>query len=318
MIVTALLVSWTGGWHDVTDAGAVARWGRKEAMLGLGAVEELSEVETVSREQLVTFGDPLTEISCDTFPVGEPDTPYVGYRPGDMVTVPGRAGNPPLAERVQSITATMDDDGRVTYATELRDVLMDDRERFAENLTKLANGSIGGYSKVAQPTSMAPSRERRSTLEPQEGGAGFTATSLAPQSTTWDSAVLRSLPPGDGDYTLTSFWCRPETDGDRSDNPVVLQLWQNVPGGDGNHEVAYVSIGNDFQAGVEYAGFIFDNAITFGPEWGIHFRVSNGRDQMTGDVYVAAEFEGGGTIITVEWERPTLRVSQRPQGAPDV
>lgn len=169
MIVTALLVRWTGGWHDVTDAGAVTRWGRKEAMLGLGAVEELSEVETVSREQLAIFGDPLTEISCDTLPVGEPDTPYVAYRPGDTVTVPNRAGRPPVPERVQSITVTMDEDGRVTYATELRDVLMDERERFAENLTKLANGSLGGYSKVAQPFNLPPPAGERSTLAPPGG-----------------------------------------------------------------------------------------------------------------------------------------------------
>lgn len=166
MIVTALLVRWMGGWRDVTDDAAVTRWGRKEAMLGLGAVEETSEVDTVSREQLAIFGDPLTEISCDTLPVGEPDTPYIAYRPGDTVIVPNRAGLPPAPERVQSITATMDDDGRVTYATELRDVLMDERERFAENLTKLANGSMGGNSKVAQPTNMTPSRDHRTTLEP--------------------------------------------------------------------------------------------------------------------------------------------------------
>lgn len=297
MIVTALLVSWTGGWHDVTDAGAVTRWGRKEAMLGLGAVEELSEVETVSREQLVTFGDPLTEISCDTFPVGEPDTPYVGYRPGDMVTVPGRAGNPPLPERVQSITATMDDDGRVTYATELRDVLMDERERFAENLTKLANGSIGGYSKVAQPTSTAPSRERRSTLEPAKWPGTWEIRSevLANYHGWWNEHTDRWF--SDGTFHPVSITVQGDY---TSGNPIRVAL---VTGGEGVEAVGPTvmfrgeSLAMSFDPGVQLSN---------GTEYWIH---TQDWDEGAGEpnlvnLKVTVAMEGGHADVVLPWADP--------------
>lgn len=315
MIVTALLVRWMGGWHDVTDAEAVTRWGRKEAMLGLGAVEELSEVETVSREQLVIFGDPLTEISCDTFPVGEPDTPYIAYRPGDTVTVPSRVGLPPAPERVQSITVTMDDDGRVTYATELRHVLMDERERFAENLTKLANGSIGGYSKVAQPMNMPPPRRERTTLEPPNGGgAGFAVQSVHPFNGFYSSDVLRHAPPGDGTYRLTAFRVMPGGYGPVDGPLPFMELWQHVPGGDGNQSKSHCTLGFNYQPSVFYHGGA-DVDIVFDAEWGISFRAENIPTEAT----ATAVFEDGqGATVTVEWEAmpPELRV--HTQEADDV
>ena len=159
MIVTSLLVRWGGGWHDVTSPSAVARHGRIEAALGLGASSSLAEVETVANQQLAIFGDPRTEIPVDLFPRTDDDRPLVAFSTADRVTVPDRTGAPVL-ERVQAITATMDGDGRVTYAVDLRDVLLDEQERFAETLAKMANGTLGGDSKVAQPTSQVPVVDR--------------------------------------------------------------------------------------------------------------------------------------------------------------
>lgn len=311
MIVTALLVRWIDGWHDVTDAAAVGRWGRKEAMLGLGAVEALSEVETVSREQLRIFGDPLTEISCDTFPVGEPDTPYVAYQTGDMVTVPNRVGLPAVAERVQSITVTMDDNGRVTYATELRDVLMDERERFSETLTKLANGSLGGYSKVAQPTSYTPSKQKLSTLSSETPtGMGMRVVTNRPV-TDAESDILRTVPGGDGDYTLTEFKATPLSvgfDNGGSGNRYI-GLWQDHPGS-GADSPAEIDLGQDHQVGVVYYGTITNPVITFGPEWGIWFGASWGG--APGDIYVEAVFSEPGGTITVGWNMTSNALSVRP------
>jgi hypothetical protein len=171
MIVTALLVRWGGGWHAVTSAAAVAAHGHKEAALGLGAATSLAEVETVSTQQLNIFGDPRTEIAIDLFPRTDDDRPFVAFDVADRITVPDRAGGP-VQERVQAITATMDGDGRVTYAVDLRDVLLDEQERFAESLTKMASGTLGGDSRVAQPTSQVAVVDRADCCPPTppEGG----------------------------------------------------------------------------------------------------------------------------------------------------
>jgi hypothetical protein len=150
-IKTALLVKYGDGWAEVTAPDSIARWGRREGLLGLGATESLDEVNRVAGQQLVIFGDPRTEIGVDLVPTSPDDTPYVGFRVGDSLTVPDIPSRPPAAERVQAITVTMDDDGVITYAPELRDVLLDDRERFAEAIEKMANGTLDGESKVGQP-----------------------------------------------------------------------------------------------------------------------------------------------------------------------
>lgn len=170
MITTALLVRWFNGWHDVTSAAGVAAHGRKEAALGLGASQDLNEVNTVANQQLVYFADPRTEIACDLFPIGNADTPYVAFACADRLVVPDVPGRPASKETVQAITVTSDDDGRVTYAVELRDVLLDERERFAETLTKMANGTIGGTSRVGQPVSTVASINQPNCCPPAVGG----------------------------------------------------------------------------------------------------------------------------------------------------
>jgi hypothetical protein len=179
MITTALLVRWTNGWHDVTSAAAVAAHGRKEAALGLGASQDLNEVNTVSAQQLAIFGNSRTEIACDVFPRTDAETPFIGYSTADRITVPDVPGRPPSNERIQAIGATMDEDGRVTYAVELRDVLLDERERFAQVLTKMANGTLGGDSRVAQPVSSVRATSTPDCCPPVPGGWAISSDVLA-------------------------------------------------------------------------------------------------------------------------------------------
>jgi hypothetical protein len=174
MITTALLVRWTGGWHDVGSAAGIAAHGRKEAALGLGASQDLGEVNTVANQQLAYFADPRTEIAADLAPRDDTDTPFVAFATADRVMVPDLPGRPASRERIQAITASMDDDGRVTYAVELRDVLLDERERFDESIKKMANGTLGGDSKVAQPVSTVGLNDKPDCCPPpapSNGGA---------------------------------------------------------------------------------------------------------------------------------------------------
>ena len=150
MITNVLLVRWHGGWHEVTSAASVAVHGRKEGTLGLGAVQSIPEVERVARQQLEVNADPRTEITAAVEPVDATDTPYVGFRPGDTVTVPTVDGGT-TTERVVAMTVSQDENGTLTFAPELRDVLLEERERFAVALKKMANGTLSGTSPVASP-----------------------------------------------------------------------------------------------------------------------------------------------------------------------
>lgn len=179
MIVTALLVKWSNGWHEIARPAAIAAHGRKEGLLGLGAVQSLAEVATVAGRQLEIFGDPRTEIACDLAPVDAGDTPYVAFGVGDTVMVPDVGGRPPSRERVQAITVAMDDDGIVTYAPELRDALLDERERFAEAITKMANGTLGGESKVGTPTNMGTIATAKDCCPPAVPGWTISAPAAA-------------------------------------------------------------------------------------------------------------------------------------------
>lgn len=176
MIANVLLCKWSNGWHVVTDATSIAARGRREATLGLGAAQSISEVERVAGQQLVIFADPRTEIGVDLANVDDTDTPFVAFGVADTVMVPDVAGRPATRERVQAITVTVNDEtGAVTYAPELRDVLLDDRERFAETLAKMANGTLGGNSSVGQPTNMGSLSTPKDCCPgtvPTDGGEG--------------------------------------------------------------------------------------------------------------------------------------------------
>lgn len=158
MIVDALLTRWASGWSEVNRPDAIAVHGRREGFLSLGAVASRDEMTTIATQQLAVFGDPRTEIAADLVPVGNNDTPYVGFDMGDRILVPDLPGRSLSRERVKAITVAVDNDtGVVSYAPELRDPLLDERERFEDNLNKMTHGTLGGDSKVASPASYVSS-----------------------------------------------------------------------------------------------------------------------------------------------------------------
>lgn len=161
MIANHLLVRYAYGWYEVKGDYTPQQWApppwepapepyRKEAVLGLGAVQSPGEVVRVTREQLGWFGNPRTAITADVAPVDDTDTPYLAWGIGDFLTV-SDVDDAPVVERVIGLTVTEDDEGTVTFAPELKDQILTDYERWQRNLDKLANGSVSGNSAVAQP-----------------------------------------------------------------------------------------------------------------------------------------------------------------------
>lgn len=177
-MINALLVRWAGGWAEVTDATSIASYGRREALLGLGAVQSLDEVTRIANGQLAIYGRPRTEISADMVP-GTAELPYRHFAVGDTITVPEIDGTTAL-ERVMALTVAEDENGVVTYVPELKDVLLQRDERWEQNLKKMADGTFRGQSAVATPTSA-----QRSGAVPAAGPggavvAGYEATYSAP------------------------------------------------------------------------------------------------------------------------------------------
>jgi hypothetical protein len=151
MITTVLLVFWANGWAEIIDNEGVALHGRREATLGLGAVQSVDEVTRIASEQLRLYGRPRVEVSADIAPVGNDDRPYRGYLVGDVLNgIPGPTG--PAAQRLTELTVSEDINGEVTYAPTMGDLILEAQEKFSEQLKKMANGTLEG-SPAATPLS---------------------------------------------------------------------------------------------------------------------------------------------------------------------
>lgn len=152
-MINAFLVRWFGGWAEVRDDAAIAASGRTEALLGLGAVQSVAEVDRVARKQLAVYADVRTQIRAGLAPRDEADTPYLSFLVGDTVLVPDETGTA-TRERVIALTVAQDDaTGDITFAPELKDVLLSQAERAEQTLKKMADGTVRGDSKVATPAS---------------------------------------------------------------------------------------------------------------------------------------------------------------------
>jgi hypothetical protein len=142
-----LLVRWQRGWRLVSREGD----GRKKmALIGLGALPSVQEVDRVAGGQLNRHADPRAAITAGFHPTVDADTPYLAFVPGDTITVPAEDGTPTV-ERVMGITVTPNESGEAVFALELKDVLREKWEREQTMLKKMSDGTVGGDSRPAQP-----------------------------------------------------------------------------------------------------------------------------------------------------------------------
>lgn len=140
------LVRWGGGWSE-ESAGD----GDFPALLGLGALSSRAEVQRVAQGQLDVFADPREQITVEIEPRDASETPFLAFDVGDTVTCPLVDGTP---DEVRVITIGVTEEGttgRPLYSTTVKDLILGTQERFVQAIKKMENGTIGGYSKVAQP-----------------------------------------------------------------------------------------------------------------------------------------------------------------------
>lgn len=146
--VTAFLTRWQGGWRLV-DSEPSGR--KKMALLGLGALPSEPEVDRVAGAELARKAHPRDAITAGFHPSTLDVTPYVAFRPGDIVTAPTETGGP-SQERVMGITVRKQSDGdNPEYALEIVDVIRQQWERDSTALKKLSDGTLRGDARPAQP-----------------------------------------------------------------------------------------------------------------------------------------------------------------------
>lgn len=304
MASNVLLCRWMEGWHEVRRQSSIDAIGRREAFLALGAITEVGEVERVGNMQLDVVANPRTAIAADLAAIDHTDSPYWAFNVGDTITVPDY-GAGTISQRVRAITGAEDDNGEITYSPELGDLILEEQERTLQAVKKMADGTLDGESAVAQPP--LRTQVQRMWTSPSPPSGGFSARSTYTSGGATTSAYLWDVPGGPGGYELTALKAVPETDGPVDGADPSISLWQAVPGGDGNTEVARVELHLNYSAGVTYIGDLFDTAIDFGDGSGVYFTASG---TFTSHVTVTAEFGGGGSVIVVDWNLDRLTVRQ--------
>jgi len=163
MPVNVLLCRWIGGWREVRHEASIATYGRREALMGLGAIQSPQEVDRVAGEQLAIFADQRTAIAADLEPMGVADRPYRAWNVGDTITVPNYGGGT-ISQRVRALTGSEDDNGEITYSPELGDLILETQERHEQAIKKMADGTLDGESPVATPVAQ--------TQQTQQGFGG--------------------------------------------------------------------------------------------------------------------------------------------------
>lgn len=123
MPTTVALCRWYGGWREVEDATGVATFGRRSALLSLGALHSIQEVDRVAGEELSsTFAKTREQQTVEHRPATVAERPYVGYRPGDWVTADDYGGTPTEFQAL-NLAIREDDDGQIQVVPALGDII---------------------------------------------------------------------------------------------------------------------------------------------------------------------------------------------------
>lgn len=123
----------------VADGNAI------EGVLGLGALQSPSEVQRWTEAQRDVYTQSQVENRITVKPTGIDDTPLVGYRTLDRVTLDGQD------QTVAAVSWSRDRNGRVTYTPKLSSRLDDLEERLRRAIESMVAGTFSGDSKLATP-----------------------------------------------------------------------------------------------------------------------------------------------------------------------
>lgn len=146
-----LLVRYAEGYREVADTSNVTANGNREGFLALADIDDTSAVDDAGSRWLESLTSPVPAITAGIEALSDAETPYVGWRVRDLLTIPNEAGTP-TAYRVTAITVTEDNaNGALTFTPELRSNLEVDRDRVERWLKRLSDGTLDGRSAGTTP-----------------------------------------------------------------------------------------------------------------------------------------------------------------------
>lgn len=147
----AFLVGWPKGWLDRTRQESVDDVGyRVEATLGLGAALSIKEAWRDADAELDRLARTQETYELSFVPRDVTEVPGIGWFVGDFAAIehPERGTE---AVEIVACRVTVDDDGYVEFAPKMGDVWDDHATATNRTMKKMANGTLGGQSKIATP-----------------------------------------------------------------------------------------------------------------------------------------------------------------------
>lgn len=150
-IFNQYLVKWTNGYFTIQDTDSIAEWGVFEGMMTV----DTEDVDEATREAALLVernSQPRWSILATIEPLGEADSPYSAYGPGEEVRVPNQS-DVLTNYQVQGITGAVNDFGRVDFSLELENRL-GEREREREALVADVGRLLTGDTEVRNTKSM--------------------------------------------------------------------------------------------------------------------------------------------------------------------
>jgi hypothetical protein len=102
----------------------VATFGRRSALLSLGALQSIEEVDRVAGEELSgAFARYREQMTVEHRPATVVERPYVGYLPGSDVTAPDMDGTPTVYP-VVGLSISEDVDGQIEVVPTIGDIIV--------------------------------------------------------------------------------------------------------------------------------------------------------------------------------------------------
>lgn len=214
VLATVILGQWGDGHIEGQIDDSVTAHGRRVAMLRITDVTEGEAALWSMYATLLPISEPGLSISVRFDPTGDGDEPYVDFWPADKVTAPTINGSTALYP-VEAIGGEVDDVGNIDWTIELstaREILQQVWNRW---LSRNNNGTIGGRSRSASPSSPSITSSQRTVDWIKEVFAGG-GTNVATLDDVGDPAAaevqcrvvkleLRAVDAGTGDTTLTLY-----------------------------------------------------------------------------------------------------------------
>jgi hypothetical protein len=149
------LIRYGGGWIEEEDTTSITANGGRGLYLALGAVRGESEARRMAGAVMERWKAPAFITAATLAPHNADATPGTAYWLGDTIDCPDETDTD-TAMVVAAIGLEEDDVGLLTWPVELRDLVLEEEDRFDSWLRRMADGSALGGARVSSPIGTPP------------------------------------------------------------------------------------------------------------------------------------------------------------------